>query len=108
MTLTDFLLARIAEDEEAARVFGLGYALLKGPTGRPLVTTDPLPSVVTYAHVLAECEAKRQIISQCDMLARGPALGAFSEPEAEHARYTLRCLAGPYADHSDYREEWKP
>ena len=43
MTLTDFLLARIAEDEEGARVWRMHYRLLKDGMGRPLETTEPLP-----------------------------------------------------------------
>jgi hypothetical protein len=89
MTLTEFLLARIAEDERAANAdwSNLGY--------------DP-------ARVLAECEAKRRILDLhrsgevCD-----PCSGWLgTDPAADCP--TLRLLALPYADHPDYRAaEWK-
>jgi hypothetical protein len=66
--------------------------------------------------VLAECEAKRQIVEEwpdndgCDLA--GSAYGDHAMLEAAgekamHAR-VLRHLAAIYADHHDYREEWKP
>lgn len=45
------------------------------------------------ARVLAECRAKRRLVEE---------LGAFRRGAA------LRLLAMPYADHPDYRQEWKP
>jgi hypothetical protein len=84
MTLTDFLLARIAEDEACAD--GLEW-----DDGNPVHQT---------ARVLAECEAKRQIVEAC---AEVLAYDAEALPQD-----VLRFLALPYADHPDYREEWKP
>jgi hypothetical protein len=51
------------------------------------------------ARVLAECEAKRRIVD------------SEGSPYVEGhvpATRTLRFLALPYADHPDYRQEWKP
>lgn len=45
------------------------------------------------ARVLAEIEAKRRIVEW------------FTKPSD---LLILRCLALPYADHPDYRQEWKP
>ena len=45
------------------------------------------------ARVLAECEAKRQIVQN----AQDPGDDLF-----------VAILALPYADHPDYREEWRP
>lgn len=81
-TLTDFLLARIAEDE--ADVADPAAALHYAPD-----------------RVLAECEAKRRIVerhSGCDEVSYGDTSTC---PDA-------RDLALPYADHPDYRPEWKP
>lgn len=110
LTLTDFLLARIAEDEAAAQA-----ASLHGDT--TWTQTDPLRkegqvesvrSVVTYddgspnadqaahiarhdpARVLAECEAKRRIVGT-----------------GEFATQPMKILAAVYADHADYRDEWR-
>jgi hypothetical protein len=46
------------------------------------------------ARVLAECEAKRRIVA------------FYAGPVGSH--YVLHFLALAYADHPDYREEWKP
>lgn len=110
--LTDFLLARIAEDEGAAK---MRQALLNavpeheraaaeavrvtmfGGDSWSLATRAPDP-----ARVLAECEAKRRIVEEL-------APDSCSSPDAWWQRTsTLEFLALPYADHPDYREEWKP
>ena len=94
--LTDFLLARIAEDEDrivhefdCERFNVTDYGTRQGKcdcdaTGR----------------LKAECGAKRRIVA---------------ELERDHERHSresywmiLRLLALPYADHRDYREEWRP
>jgi hypothetical protein len=136
MTLTEFLLARIAEREAKAR------ALLRdleaqieeedlGPDERGPFTPARMLSAQLWAHydgqtrrrsfargqqiatladpgrVLVECEAKRLIV-------------ALHKPESgQHPDFcghdlrelpcpTLRALALPYADHPDYLPEWKP
>lgn len=81
MTLTDFLLARIAEDEDA-----IDLAVEENR-----YWPYRLPSSAR-----AECEAKRRIVGSC--VEESPMEGA----------HILRLLALPYADHPDYREEWKP
>lgn len=106
MNLADFLLARIAEDEER------GHDAL---AEAQLDSLDNLPFLMrrlVVAHgphrVLAECEAKRRIVGalaqvvgrEHDSLEAMAALAA--------CRYSLRQLAQPYAGHPDYREEWKP
>jgi hypothetical protein len=90
MTLTDFLLARIAEDEEWLREYGeMRNGWVPGP--RP---------VDDCRRLLAECEAKRQILRDFELFA--PPHGWF-----RHAMRTLGHLALPYADHPEYREEWR-
>ena len=85
--LTEFLLARIAEDEVVAREGGrwdggmeLAWRDVGGIEDVLVIGTDRL---------LAECEAKRQLID-------------LTIP------HVLRILALPYADHPDYRQEWRP
>ena len=126
LTLTDFLLARIAEDEAVARDAspgtpnwefsesawhswdvrtvgeksyqitidseGLSDSVIDHSAGAHVARHDP-------ARVLAECEAKRRVIEECD---------DYDNPSEVLilADQILRHLALPYADHPDYREEW--
>jgi len=104
VTLAEFLLARIADDEAAARVVMRederhpwgdralspvsveripdevrGY--LGGTWGEHFARWDP-------ARVLAECDAKRRIVTECGWVT------------------VMQLLALPYADHPDFRDEW--
>lgn len=113
MTLTEFLLARIAEDEEAAHGaaaamqsnygtgswdvrpdgrlgLGGGLSLGVGPVAPHVARHDP-------ARVLAECEAKRRIVEEVLPI----------HPDYDPL-YVQRLLALPYADHPDYQEAWRP
>lgn len=95
MTITEFLLARIAEDEAEAAKAGSFT-----PWDRPFERDDYGHLLVQPDRVLAECEAKRRIVdrySGCDDC------GAGDDPCD-----ALRFLALPYADHPDYRKEWRP
>jgi hypothetical protein len=121
-TLTEFLLARIAEDEYAARAFvnELGEARrwrcdeVGGTVRRdgvpPFGLSDVEATTPTHleaahiarhdpARVLAECEAKRRIVEV--------ALPGERDDAGERFRI-LRILATVYADHPDYRDEWRP
>lgn len=109
MSITEFLEARIAEDEADAR-------LADGVTDKqeddwqdvtqPLTVADTLKReswAKKYGHayqhicrhdparVLAECEFKRFLLAK------------FGRPCP-----TLFALAAVYADHPDYRPEWRP
>lgn len=95
MTITEFLLARIADDESVGRDWehlarfggnkvsiyggGLGYERLINP-----------------ARVQAECAAKRAVISLCE---------EYVVSDVEHE--VLRTLAAVYADHTDYDPAWR-
>jgi hypothetical protein len=101
VTLTEFLLARIAEDEAIAlaATFTDGGTVYtdndeRGPARlRHITRHDP-------ARVLAECAAKRNIVRKFDC-------AAFTE-SSRPQEFLLRALAAVYADHPDYREEWRP
>ena len=93
--LAAFLLARIEEDEDCSR-YRIGIGDRHG-----LWQCEP-------ERILAECEAKRRIIEEHASTTR-------SDPcDAHNANYeTIPCdnllyLAAVYADHPDYREEWRP
>lgn len=99
MTLTKFLLARIAEDEEER-----------------YTAADPDRSPFTPARVLAECEAKRRIVAlYLGFWEIAKNIGLDDPDAANVARNmyaglyeALRALAVVYADHPDYRDEWRP
>ncbi|MGW8565670.1 DUF6221 family protein [Isoptericola sp. NPDC055881] len=120
MTITEFLTARLDEDEAAVRDAELHLErgvitreispwelivdshpdVLDRTGGRPLVTIHP-------DRVRAEVEAKRHIVAYW----ADPA-GQWDARQAEAARAqkdrTLRVLALPYAEHHDYDESWRP
>jgi Family of unknown function (DUF6221) len=124
MTLTEFLMARIAEDEAVARAVTPGpwwiektsshmdtetWAVadierFRGYTNHVSVGEDkPLAEYIARhdpARVLAECEAKREIIKAADEVGRGT--GWIT------TQTFLQLLALPYADHPDYQQEWRP
>jgi len=127
MTLSDFLLARINEDETVARVairttaaewVDCGSRLL-GKSGEPNVfevgfaevTSGRYEAALAHiarhdpAHVLAECEAKRRIVEF-----HGPT--AEPDPLCSACNVAYPCetpvlLALPYASHRHYREGWR-
>lgn len=136
--LVGFLLARVAEDEAIARAASLdayGNPAMHmdwdyGPGSERDMTPaqDELHREWSPWRVLAECEAKRRIVERCKPLwiiaARPVDIQAAGvvHPGAQLTIYgkggplwpndtaepILRALALPYADHADYRDEWKP
>lgn len=106
MTLAEFILARVAEDEAAARV-----DQIETTTYEDLARGERtyVPGAITNVErrALAECNAKRRIIALADQ----HPYGSWSEENAEmgwfdlHAR-VLELLALPYADHPDYDGSW--
>lgn len=144
-TLSEFLLARIAEEEQIAKGAidpespGVTWHWVTTQTDTPVVpgeegmaleeqdislrsveefpsyvgalpafiiwgVDDALPGAPRHiAHwdpkrVLAECEAKREIVER--------SLSNTGVTVADD--WPLHFLALPYSDHPDYREEWKP
>lgn len=128
MNITEFLLARIAEDGHAARAWKGGrwevgveetgdgenaYYVVREPgsdhwvadvdagygAARHITLHDPV-------RVLAECAAKRRIV---EMHREGPGGGYCSRCDREPVWpcITLRALASVYADHRDYDLAWR-
>lgn len=111
MTLVEFLLARIAEDEveivaNAQELTAFGQ----------VVRRTYRPETRRWA---AECQAKRAILEMhtgtypdsngvlsCEMCSQSEPTGMYSYDEP-HPCQTLRLLAQPYADHPDYDESWR-
>jgi len=114
MTIVEFLTARLDQEAEA----------WSGGTG--LITQPNFASLSRYA--LADIAAKRAIV-EIHQPERGPDTWYWLERRCkgcgsgwhkwipdrppteigpERGCPTLRALASVYADHPDYREEWKP
>jgi hypothetical protein len=155
MTLTDFLLARIAEDEADARL-ATGHRYITGQRekrsgvwvhdGSIAYADSPSEDVVDWvydeawahiarhdpARVLAECEAKRRIVEMhsktatswlnadgklaypdragvlyCELCSFHEQYEGFNDYEEPWPCPTLRILALPYADHPDFKPEWR-
>lgn len=103
MSIVEFLEARIAEDEAAARAVVATVA--PDPWENPTKWGNFFPAdiafydVQTPARVLAECAAKGAIIGRhavCDDVSYGDASTC---PE-------MTTLAAVYSDHSDYDKDW--
>lgn len=130
-TLVAFLLARIAEDEDAARSAGRGssgdwrrsgLASIDAVGGGAVIYSDAgqLSTEVADqiarqnpARVLAECEAKRQIV---DLHSTRLTLAGPDRQQGVRCRScsgsiapcrTLIALVQPYASHSDFQDEWR-
>ena len=110
--LTEFLLARIAEDEDLA-----DRSIQVGDQGAALVSfgsKDSPPVLVMHpARVLAECAAKRAIIEQAQDATDLDKYATDDWPEPRNLAtqpycgdVILRALASVYKDHPDYRQEW--
>lgn len=139
LTITEFLLARVAEREALAHAASPGrwhYGSVESVAGGMLYDETRTIASVHYeqpgehsgrivrhllegeadangrhiarhdpARVLAECEAKRQIIEWHD-----PAHDPCDAHDAEFKSIpcdTLKALAQPYADHPDFDPSWK-
>lgn len=115
--LTEFLLARIAEDEQTARDAGADAMAGARWKAYPEAAYNELQqaSLDRSRRVLAECEAKRRIVElggEAETLDdqtwfdRGlPSDPGYNDPRC--GERILRVLAAVYADHSDYHEEWR-
>ncbi len=122
LTLAEFLLARIAEDEERARDWGWEVAggINNGGSTRTWYETAWRGAErvgFPPARVLAECEAKRRIVERWQETAptvpvwggsAGWADSRTQEINETLAEEVLPFLALPYADHEGYRQEWRP
>lgn len=101
-SLTDFLLARIAEDEQRARDLAAD-AMVGAPWKHyPEDAYNELQSMaLTLAHrTKVDAQVKRRIVDVAKFAPEGSAGWGF--------RKILRLLALPYADHPDYDPDWRP
>lgn len=124
MDLTEFLLARIAQDEDLARDAAsegtprrTGWQLWtsKISTTRGGEVLGPRGSVeASPARVLAECEAKRLAIEAAwydhESIEGEWGSGQSMEQMSAEGDYpeVVKALGLPFADHPSYQEEWRP
>ena len=97
MTVTEFLLARIADDEAYARDWIEHDA-------------DHDGTRFGSGRILVDCEARRRIVdlaAKAHEWGKGTA-GATAGYAKVIADDTIKLLALPYADHPDYQQEWRP
>lgn len=130
MTITEFLEARLAEDEAAARDATLGPWEVVPMGDQPrvqqvghdawlaLTSSDPgAPKDANARHmarhsstrVLAECAAKRAILEAHPTQIYSGIKGQEVMECQNCERFpcdTLKALASVYADHPDYSQEW--
>jgi len=117
VTLTEFVLNRIAEDEALARA-GFSHPDRWVQVAAPGLVGG-IPTGMSCPAVLAECAVKRRIIER--RAYGGDGCGGHPGPYLPHAdygthycyrvdedNYDLRDMASIYANHPDYRQEWKP
>jgi hypothetical protein len=102
MTLTEFLLERIAEDEAELQEYERRWEAKVSGDDHVLFTDEEYMGVwIPPERVLAECQAKRRIVERALRLQEGQQLGM---------RYVWQCLAdlaAPYAGHSAYDPAWR-
>lgn len=92
--LVEFLLARIAEDQQAAN-----YTMIMTSA-----------RVWNPARFRAECEARRRIVEDFQEYAADyrAAPSDFAAGRRHAALLAVTRIAAVYADHPDYRQEWRP
>jgi hypothetical protein len=107
-TLVAFLKARLDEDEAAAKAWL--------PFGNPDAAARDHVARYDPGRVLAEVDAKREVIrlyedtiATIEMLkSHGWQSTSAHEVAAESYLNVIRAHAAAYADHPDYRDEWRP
>lgn len=103
-TLTEFLLARITEDEadpwRGAELIGSDRVIGRDEE-RALLADEK----AWESRALAECEAKRRIVEE---FAKHDQRNSLEEQAWQAWHLILRSLATVYSDHPDYDSTWAP
>ncbi|MFB4294811.1 DUF6221 family protein [Nonomuraea sp. ATR24] len=125
--LVAFLRARLDEDERIARAVpvvkgcappahwdtgadlgGKNHWVLGTSNDIDAHTAEAAEHIARHdpAHVLGDIEVKRRMISQCEKFLAGQG-DKLMWQASNLARRILADLTLPYADHREYREEWR-
>lgn len=98
LTLTNFLLAQFAEDQEKLTLHSTDCRYLASDTYEECDCNGD-------AFLVASIEAKRRIVEDCAVIIATPDI---DDPTCDGlAVFVLRQLALPYADRPGFREEWR-
>ncbi|PRX91968.1 DUF6221 family protein [Allonocardiopsis opalescens] len=135
MTITDFLYARLAEDEDTALTAAGGSMYQHGrwslrPTsdgadvltrGFYVILSDELPEVAAHVvrhhpdRVLAEVKVKRQILAEYEAAIRDDRdivndewVSGQNQGAVNALKPVIHLLAAVYRDHPDYQKDWTP
>ncbi len=95
--LVRFLLARLGEDERDA---------LEASFAEDPLDLVRAPAAWSPRRTLTDCSARRVILDGCRRLDH--ALDEYGVAAPFDGLEVMRWLAVPYADHPDYRPEWRP
>lgn len=118
MTITEFLTARLDEDESIARMADGASSHPGEAEGEPAVATPSQRHIDRWSptRVLVDIAAKRTIVETYEELGRVLAKASDSG-RADEAAVTRNLFAGlqvavlahamVFADHPDYRAEWR-
>ena len=101
--LTEFLLARIAEDEREAGDADEARLWQWSQHGHMIIADAGHMQRFTPSRMLRECEAKRRIV---DEHARHKGDCDRDYQYGDHPCSTLRALASAYSDHPHYDPAW--
>lgn len=107
LTLSDFLLARIADDEALINLASTG-GVVRADLDMMTMAPEVFRGMGMTKRLLAECEAKRRIVEEHEFedLLGTPVCSRCGDPRMDSATIwpcaTLRALALPYVDHPDY------
>lgn len=93
-SLTEFLLERVAEDEAEAQVFDENWS----PVRRRLAECKAKREIVELYEEHNDCAQASMDLGESDECCAFAAQGLFA---------AIHVLVDVYADHPDYREQWK-
>jgi hypothetical protein len=105
LTLTDFLLARIEEDEADANLVRSSIVYIEGE----VAAEDAATRLSDPARVLAQCKAHRAIVEEYvkeQWVVEQGHRTEWTEGGQAARLTTLHALASIYADHPSFRQEW--
>ena len=114
-SLTDVLLARIAEDEAQVEkhLASWGHSPNIGSPG-PCMNSEYLDMTIGPYRVLAECAAKRRIVEEyaardtdVPLMLGEPGTDPRRQREWSGLRFAVSLLAAIYADHPDFDPAWR-